>query len=121
MTLSPRTDAGGADTAAKGRLWRGEEEKGAKYLKTTTMGLSLPVATISPFQIISAEKMIIEKFNTWNKICGLGDNGSAMLGQVARKSVHHTRGRRSPIGCLRDTGRELSGGTCAGSCNHRQP
>ena len=35
------------------------------YLSTTTIGLSLPVMTINPFQIISAEETIIPKFRTW--------------------------------------------------------
>lgn len=35
------------------------------HLSTTTMGLSLPVTTISPFQIIRAEDTIIAKFKTW--------------------------------------------------------
>lgn len=34
------------------------------YLKTTTIGLSLPVTTIKPFQIIRADDTIIAKFNT---------------------------------------------------------
>jgi hypothetical protein len=33
-------------------------------LKTTTIGLSLPVTTIRPFQIINAVEMIIPKFKT---------------------------------------------------------
>ena len=32
------------------------------YLRTTTIGDSLPVATINPFQIIMADDMIIPKF-----------------------------------------------------------
>ena len=32
------------------------------YLRTTTIGLSLPVTTIRPFHIISAEETIIAKF-----------------------------------------------------------
>lgn len=35
------------------------------YLSTTTMGLSLPVTTISPFQIIRADETIMPKFSTW--------------------------------------------------------
>lgn len=35
------------------------------YLSTTTMGLSLPVTTISPFQIMSADETIMPKFSTW--------------------------------------------------------
>jgi hypothetical protein len=35
------------------------------YLSTTTMGLSLPVRTIRPFQIMSAEDTIMAKFKTW--------------------------------------------------------
>jgi len=35
------------------------------YLSTTTIGLSLPVTTIKPFQIIKADDTIIPKFNTW--------------------------------------------------------
>ena len=35
------------------------------YLSTTTIGLSLPVTTINPFQIISAEEKIMPKLNTW--------------------------------------------------------
>lgn len=35
------------------------------YLSTTTMGLSLPVTTISPFQIMRADETIIPKFSTW--------------------------------------------------------
>lgn len=34
-------------------------------LSTTTMGLSLPVTTMSPFQIMRAEDTIMPKFNTW--------------------------------------------------------
>lgn len=36
-----------------------------RYLRTTTMGLSLPVTTISPFQIIRADETIIPKLSTW--------------------------------------------------------
>lgn len=35
------------------------------YLSTTTMGLSLPVTTISPFQIMRADETIMPKFSTW--------------------------------------------------------
>lgn len=35
------------------------------HLSTTTMGLSLPVTTISPFQIMRAEDTIMAKFKTW--------------------------------------------------------
>lgn len=35
------------------------------YLRTTTIGLSLPVTTINPFHIINAVETIIPKFNTW--------------------------------------------------------
>jgi len=34
------------------------------YLKTTTIGLSLPVKTIKPFHIINADETIIPKLNT---------------------------------------------------------
>lgn len=35
-----------------------------RYLRTTTMGLSLPVKNMSPFQIMRADETIIAKFNT---------------------------------------------------------
>ena len=34
------------------------------YLRTTTIGLSLPVTTIRPFQIIKADDTIIPKLST---------------------------------------------------------
>lgn len=37
------------------------------HLSTTTMGLSLPVRTIRPFQIMSAEDTIMAKFKTWQQ------------------------------------------------------
>lgn len=37
-------------------------------LSTTTMGDSLPVVTIKPFQIISADETIMPKLRTWYKI-----------------------------------------------------
>lgn len=36
------------------------------------MGDSLPVTTIRPFQIISAEETIIPKLKTWKKNCRTG-------------------------------------------------
>lgn len=35
------------------------------HLSTTTMGLSLPVMTMSPFHIIRAEETIMAKLRTW--------------------------------------------------------
>lgn len=35
------------------------------HLKTTTIGLSLPVKTMRPFHIISADETIIPKLSTW--------------------------------------------------------
>ena len=35
------------------------------YLKTTTIGLSLPVTTINPFQIMRADDTIMAKFRPW--------------------------------------------------------
>ena len=35
------------------------------HLRTTTMGLSLPVMTIKPFQIINADETIMPKFRAW--------------------------------------------------------
>ena len=35
------------------------------YLKTTTIGLSLPVITIKPFHIIKADETIMPKLSTW--------------------------------------------------------
>lgn len=43
----------------------GPQPPARRYLSTTTMGLSLPVTTMSPFQIISADDTIMPKFSTW--------------------------------------------------------
>lgn len=42
-----------------------QSDSGRTHLSTTTMGLSLPVRTIKPFQIMSAEDTIMAKFKTW--------------------------------------------------------
>lgn len=44
---------------------RQQQDSGGTHLSTTTMGLSLPVRTIKPFQIMSAEDTIMAKFKTW--------------------------------------------------------
>jgi hypothetical protein len=40
-------------------------ENNTPYLKTTTMGLSLPVTTMRPFHNIKADDTIMARLRTW--------------------------------------------------------
>jgi hypothetical protein len=48
---------------------RSESFSGCCYLNTTTIGLSLPVMSISVFQIIKADAIIMPKFSAWVSTC----------------------------------------------------
>jgi hypothetical protein len=54
-------------------------------LRTTTMGLSLPVTTISPFHIISAEETIIPKLRTWYRNCNRETTGQSLPASIRYK------------------------------------